>query len=210
MLGRGSSPNSTGTNQQMASNPAASFFGMLNPGQAQPGAGGTASNQPQQPPARGPYGGAGGWTIDPIDSWQQQQQPGGGIGMLQPKGPGAGNWGGGMIGNIGNIGNLGGGAYRGPVNAPAQGPNANFGWGGELSQMHQLGQVGPQARQGGYAGGIGQMFSQMHPQAQQALHSMNPQVLQQLHQAGMLHPELMGHLNSMRGGGGMRSPMSAY
>ncbi len=47
-------------------------------------------------------------------------------------------------------------------------------------------------------GGFAQRFGQLHPQAQQALRNMPPDLMDHLHQAGMIHPEMMGHL---RGGG---------
>lgn len=47
---------------------------------------------------------------------------------------------------------------------------------------------------GGSPGNLSQIMSQLHPATTQALKSIPPQALQQLHQAGLIHPGLMQHL----------------
>jgi len=45
------------------------------------------------------------------------------------------------------------------------------------------------------SGNFAQIMSQLHPTTTAALKSIPPQALQQLHQAGLIHPGLMQHLN---------------
>jgi hypothetical protein len=43
---------------------------------------------------------------------------------------------------------------------------------------------------------IASMVAQLHPATQQALKSIPPAALQQLHNAGLIHPGLMQHLST--------------
>jgi hypothetical protein len=73
-------------------------------------------------------------------------------------------------------------------------------FGGMLSatpQQQQHGVMGVMP-QGSQQGGIGQIMSQLHPQAQQALRGIPPQTLQHLHNAGLIHPGLMQHMYGQR------------
>lgn len=45
---------------------------------------------------------------------------------------------------------------------------------------------------------IQQIMAQLHPQAQQALRAIPRDTMQQLHQAGLIHPGLMAHLHGMQ------------
>ena len=73
------------------------------------------------------------------------------------------------------------------------------------ASMGNIGSALGAALQGGQHGAVAggspmmhQIMSQLHPQTQQALKQIPPQALQQLHQAGLIHPQLMQHLNGGR------------
>jgi hypothetical protein len=82
--------------------------------------------------------------------------------------------------------------------APAPGigniGNANLGAGGGAAS--NMGSVPvPAAPNAPQQNNFAAQAAQLHPQAIQALKSMPPGVLQHLHGIGMIHPQLMQHLN---------------
>lgn len=89
------------------------------------------------------------------------------------------------------VGQMPGGVFGGmqPQPQPSQPPSI-----GNVN----AGNAGPAMRpaQPGGMMGIGQIFGQLHPNTQNALKSIPPEALQQLHAAGLIHPQLMGHLRS--------------
>ena len=102
---------------------------------------------------------------------------------------------------IGNIGNV----FGAPNSPGAVGPAPRLGMTQPMQQPAQppampmgIG-MAPQARAAPPAGGmIGQIMAQLHPQAQQAIRGIPREALQHLHNAGLIHPDLMGHLYGMQ------------
>ena len=75
------------------------------------------------------------------------------------------------------------------VGMPVRPMPGNVGMPSQPPQM--IGNMKPPAPN---TGSFAQLMSQLHPTTTAALKSIPPQALQQLHQAGLIHPGLMQHL----------------
>jgi hypothetical protein len=90
---------------------------------------------------------------------------------------------------LGNIQTAVGSPNASATATPQQPPNP---------MMSTMGNIGPAVQgtqQAQPQTSFAQRAAQLHPQAVQALKNLPPGVLQHLHNSGMIHPQLMQHLN---------------